>query len=150
MSDPSGSNRTADFLATVKPAFDFLVTDYGWTLEQASNGESVDDGSARYRGKNLSVVVTRDRGQVLLAVGGNASIGQVDAELLRAIIAGRTRYVLPTSPEPFTAEFEAAFLRAELPTLERLFEPSRAEGTMALARQLGDDRAELMFGNTIG
>lgn len=140
---------TNDFLLTVKPAFDFLVSDLGLALVEAEAGESSGNGVLHYRGRHLWLRIIRDRGDIFVNLGGHHAIGETDSHVLIAVLNGATSIRETWPPEPPTIAAAQRFLRAHLGRLEELFAPGNAEQTMSLARRFASERADLMFGDTL-
>lgn len=135
-----------DFLATVKPPFEFLTQEHGYALVYEGVSDSFDNGQLIYESPRLRIQVTRDRSQVFVSVRARGDYRDYDEDILRLLLAGAAHYQSPIEEARFTVASRATFLRENLSAIERLFEPSHLKDTCLRGRSLKNERFRALFG----
>jgi hypothetical protein len=142
-----------DFLREVKPAFDFLVTEHGYTLEKADAYDAFDNGMLVYESPRLRLEIDRDRGSVAVQASALGDDRAFDGEILRDLLRGLRAYRrAPNLLQPwsvsqrYTAERAAQFLKEHLAELERRFSPNELEDTCRRCAELHASWMKARFG----
>jgi hypothetical protein len=135
-----------DFRRSVKPAFDFLVTEHGYRLVDFEVSDAFDNGLLIYVGQTFRVQVVRDRGFVSFTVCGLGDYHDFGLDTLRHLIHDVKEFQGPFEAVDVSVEMSARFLKENLAALERLFSPDRKEETIRRGDSLLDQWVEKKYG----
>ena len=133
-----------DFRSSVKPHFDFLVTERHYRLVYNEVSNAFDNGLVIYESALLHISVVRDRGEVWFKVRPQHQPHEFDAQILRHLLESEYRFS-SSRPMPFhSAPGQAAFLRESLTDIEHLFAPALSHETIRRGEHLKAERKAMV------